>query len=446
MDYSIICYMKNNTIKYNIKALKDFKGEKIIFYNRECENIDELDIENFKMISGNNILEIVASCKYEYVLFISSDTYILKTPKLDDLIENQKLFRCQKVNIFLKSVCIKILERYKIKDDTIDYYYEYIKNKNVYKDKELCQKIETIYDIMTYDKKSIFNSNLFFFSIEEKINKLFITEILNDIYDNNKKYSLISCILVSNDEKFLTESIENFKMQTYLNKELIIITNLNQDLSIHINSFNHYQVKCYYSNLTNYEELYNYALEKIKGNYVCQWNKTDNYHPFFLSIIYRYLVKTKFRGVFLSKVVIIHPEKGYFRILSKEFFDRTFLIERGILPKYRKPFIKYDDIIKKEDITIIEDNDFFILYNFNIHNLTLTKKEIKNIFTNTKKIFENEKGNITKIKTICSNNKCEEFNIKEEKYFNKFMNTDYVVLLIIIFVAVIKLIFYVLGD
>jgi glycosyltransferase involved in cell wall biosynthesis len=95
---------------------------------------------------------------------------------------------------------------------------------------------------------------------------------------------LISCLCVTgNSINFLKRAIHCFNQQSYPNKELVLVYGSdNTQTNAYLNSLNDPRVRGFQlddNNSYSLGEKRNFAIEKSNGEYFCQWDDDDWYHP-----------------------------------------------------------------------------------------------------------------------------------------------------------------------
>lgn len=169
----------------------------------------------------------------------------------------------------------------------------------------------------------------------------------------NPDFPLISCICVTkNRPALLKRAINCFKLQTYLNKELLIVYDeddlLTEEVITAISSKNIRSLKvCPSLNLT-LGALRNLGIEHAKGELICQWDDDDWYHIGRLEFQQAVIHETEMNGCILTQWIIYDEQlkKAYFSI--SRLWEGSLMCDRQSLIKY-----KYANKKKNEDSSLV---------------------------------------------------------------------------------------------
>jgi hypothetical protein len=207
------------------------------------------------------------------------------------------------------------------------------------------------------------------------------------LFDMRKVYKnhtpLISCLCVSqNKVEIVTQAIDDFLKQTYVNKELIIVTEKQNSHLLELKRLvgakdrTGKKIKLIEVDSKKYPtlgHLRNLSVENAKGKYVLQWDDDDINHEDRISFMYEKLSQTSKDSCFLRKVIIIDRETDK-KYLSRNWggVEGTMLALRSAMPKYQHLTKGEDtpvrDYFLRKDSYIILDAPHLYTYNFHINN------------------------------------------------------------------------------
>jgi mannosyltransferase OCH1-like enzyme len=166
----------------------------------------------------------------------------------------------------------------------------------------------------------------------------------------------ISCLCVTkNDYSLVSKSIDCFLNQTYPNKELIVVyEDDNKVIENIIKDYNNSNIK--YLKIKTIPkktlgELRNISINSSTGDYICQWDDDDWYHPLRLWEQFRHCKLNKKGGSILKSWLIYDSVKNNLYSCERKIisgWEGSFL--------YKKSLIKelYPLLSKGEDTTFIE--------------------------------------------------------------------------------------------
>jgi glycosyltransferase involved in cell wall biosynthesis len=167
---------------------------------------------------------------------------------------------------------------------------------------------------------------------------------------------LISCLCVTrNKVSLIKRAIECFKMQTYPNKELILLYEDNDsDIKAFVGSLKDERIKVVeVPSLPKCSlgELRNISVKAARGTYFCQWDADDWYHNERLEVQMQY-ISTMHKPVCMFTYWIIFDE-----VTKKAFLSRKRLWEGSIMCKkslVEDNTIQYALLPKEEDFHFVE--------------------------------------------------------------------------------------------
>lgn len=167
---------------------------------------------------------------------------------------------------------------------------------------------------------------------------------------------LVSCLCVTkNRPDKLSRAIQCLRSQTYSNIELVVVYESN-DLAtanliaiykdIRLNAV----VVDAERNLT-LGELRNISIESAAGDFFCQWDDDDWYHPERVELQLREIQETRKMACLLSRWHMLDSITGQFYLSHYRMWEGSILCN---LNKFRNKMILYPSISKSEDTSVIE--------------------------------------------------------------------------------------------
>lgn len=166
---------------------------------------------------------------------------------------------------------------------------------------------------------------------------------------------LISCLCVTrNEPAMLNRAITCFINQTYNAKQLIIVyeaSNLLTEQFLSGFSLNENIVPVKVDTLPvklSLGELRNISIEKAEGEYVCQWDDDDWYHPDRLSVQMKHLLSAEKQGCILSRWLIFDFLNKTAYLSHSRLWEGSVLCKKELLKKYT-----YAKVSKGEDTGVI---------------------------------------------------------------------------------------------
>lgn len=166
--------------------------------------------------------------------------------------------------------------------------------------------------------------------------------------------------------------------QTYLNKELIILYEeddvLTRELiaSKWIMQTQIISLEIEPESNKHLGQLRNLAIERAKGEYICQWDDDDWYHPERLSYQYNLLRSTTLPASVLGRIIIYDSNSGKAYLSCYRHWEGTILCKKETALKY-----PYSNLRRGEDTPVINallqnkilhtDNTFQPFYIYRYH-------------------------------------------------------------------------------
>jgi len=169
----------------------------------------------------------------------------------------------------------------------------------------------------------------------------------------NLNIPLISCICVTkNRPVLLKRAISCFNLQTYTNKELIVIYEIGDELTegviASVSSKNIRAIGVMANAKQTLGALRNMGIELAKGEMICQWDDDDWYHIGRLEFQLAVIKETGMKGCVLTQWIIYDEKfkKAYLSI--SRLWEGSMMCNRQLLIEY-----KYADKKKSEDSDLV---------------------------------------------------------------------------------------------
>jgi glycosyltransferase involved in cell wall biosynthesis len=228
-----------------------------------------------------------------------------------------------------------------------------------------------------------------------------------------KKLPLISCLCITkNNTEYLSRSIGCFLDQTYANKELIIISDGNDNTVRQlISKHEGVPIRSYSVPLSpklSLGLLRNMSIDKAEGEYICQWDDDDWYHQERLERQFNSLMDSHKAACFLAYWLNYDVATDCAYLFPASPFPASIMCKRSLLIEDHR----YSDRHRDEDyelmVSLIKNNHAFPLVMPSLYiyycrhgNNTCTDDHFRNILATSlplpvqttdlfRKIFRNE--------------------------------------------------------
>lgn len=168
----------------------------------------------------------------------------------------------------------------------------------------------------------------------------------------------ISCLCISYKRAhYLKGAIECFLQQTYPEKELVVVHNINDLETVNLlRSKAHSQITAVglIPNGKHFSigELRNIAIESSTGNYVCTWDDDDWHHPKRLDTQFKGLDKFKKNASLLTKILMYDKTRNLAYLSLDRCWENTIMVERKFLDDHG---IRFQHINRAEDYYLINE-------------------------------------------------------------------------------------------
>ena len=149
---------------------------------------------------------------------------------------------------------------------------------------------------------------------------------------------MISCLMVTKGRpEFVKQAIGSFIRQTYLNKELVIVSDAPEDvLEQLVHGFERPDIRLLHRAAQDLTlgELRNLAVANARGRFVCQWDDDDIYDPQRLEYQYSALAKAGAQACLLNRWTIWWPAMQRLAVSPYRNWEGSLLCEKAVMPEY----------------------------------------------------------------------------------------------------------------
>tara|TARA_R100000995_G_C3423746_1_gene95198 strand:- start:42 stop:659 length:618 start_codon:yes stop_codon:yes gene_type:complete len=184
---------------------------------------------------------------------------------------------------------------------------------------------------------------------------------------------LISCLcLTKSSPVILKKAIDCFNLQTYENKELILVCDESNPYIKEIKKFTNKNIKLFFApDNTALGGIRNISVNNARGEYIAQWDDDNIHHQDRLKIQYNSLKQNNKKACYLSRV-LIHDYISKTKGVSKKGrgIESTIVALKKALPKYEENKKIAEDLPAK--LFFLKNNEAVMidkpqLYIYNIH-------------------------------------------------------------------------------
>ena len=209
----------------------------------------------------------------------------------------------------------------------------------------------------------------------------------------NDKLPLVSALLVTKDRHIAAmKSVECFLAQSYPNKELIIIDEGGYELQDKIRKLDSPLI-FYQRNEkpTSLGKLRNRAVSLAHGEYVCQWDDDDLFHPQKINYQLAACLQYDADACFLLRELLLHDSTQRLAVSDNRLWEGTILAKKLMMTSYphwarAEDYPAVHRLVGKRKVVAL---DLPELYIYNIHgNNTWHQKHMMQVWQNaTKRYF-----------------------------------------------------------
>ena len=171
---------------------------------------------------------------------------------------------------------------------------------------------------------------------------------------------LVSCLMITKKSRlaFSTRAVKCFEWQNYPKKELIIVTDEIDLQQVCGRPCFHFQDK-------TLGELRNRSVEAAHGQFVCQWDDDDWYHPERIAKQVAHLKQHRVDGCVLGRQLMHWPARNLAVISEERNWEGTILAYKDKMPAY-PALARNEDAIISKGMSLIRLNEPW-LYTYTVH-------------------------------------------------------------------------------
>lgn len=156
-------------------------------------------------------------------------------------------------------------------------------------------------------------------------------------FDPDNTGPLVSCVMVTRGNPGLVaRSARCFVAQTWRDRELVVVTDkpvlVEKTLAPLLNP-SLYRVVPVPAGLT-LGDYRNLSIAHSEGEYICQWDDDDVYHPDRISAGMKTLLFTSSAAVFLSQWTMVWPERSLACVSESRVWEGSMVARRDAVPVY----------------------------------------------------------------------------------------------------------------
>lgn len=195
----------------------------------------------------------------------------------------------------------------------------------------------------------------------------------------------ISCLMVTKDSNrfdFFKKSYKSFEIQTYNNKELIIISGEKEYYNKLKKYIKNKNVKLYFSNEKKLNlklgDLRNLSVEKSSGDILVNWDDDDISHPERLQIQYNFLIENKLDACFFEdQFHYFYDSNELFWVKwLNDYIPGTLMCLRKCHEKYKHPSCSLSEdhelklnLLNDFKIDSLKEKGYLYLYTYTGYNV-----------------------------------------------------------------------------
>lgn len=183
--------------------------------------------------------------------------------------------------------------------------------------------------------------------------------------------NLISCLMVTRgNPQMVAQAMHSFLKQTHPAKELVIVADADDNVALRqlvalarTDAIRLIEVSQPGLRLG---DLRNIAVDEARGDYVCQWDDDDVYHPERLALQLKILLSHQVAATLLSRWTIWWPRERRLAVSNQRLWEGTLLCRKSAMPRYpslsRGEDTDLVDALKRSAKIISIDAPFLYLY------------------------------------------------------------------------------------
>lgn len=186
-----------------------------------------------------------------------------------------------------------------------------------------------------------------------------------------EKENLVSCLMVTRgNPQMVAQAMHSFLKQTHPAKELVIVADADDNVALRqlvalarTDAIRLIEVSQPGLRLG---DLRNIAVDEARGDYVCQWDDDDVYHPERLALQLKILLSHQVAATLLSRWTIWWPRERRLAVSNQRLWEGTLLCRKSAMPRYpslsRGEDTDLVDALKRSAKIISIDAPFLYLY------------------------------------------------------------------------------------
>lgn len=255
---------------------------------------------------------------------------------------------------------------------------------------------------MNYDPRSMYDSHYPFFLLAAEPNTIApeaIFEILQSLPTSTKEVKtkpLISCLMVTRNRlSQVRTAVSCFQRQTYPNLELIVVDDGEDETTAYLTGLQDPRIRVLHPGTDicmSLPELHSLAVRVARGEYCVEWEDENYYQATYLSVLYTELLRKKAEVIFLGRVTMVWPDKGYYTIsrYREEGWSNSMLARRELLP------------LRSTKHCVINSSSYAVLLQCNIHGeSTWHEEHLRKLFVNTQPLASIFHESLLRLHTGC---------------------------------------------
>lgn len=149
---------------------------------------------------------------------------------------------------------------------------------------------------------------------------------------------LVSCLMVTRGGLFPARfAIDCFVRQTYERRELVVVCDApDTPIETYCRALNDARIRFVYPAQTGKRlgELRNLSLQAARGEWVCQWDDDDLYHPMRIAAGMAVALTMQAQALFLSRWLLWSPHEHLIAISGEREWEGSMLAQRDKVPRY----------------------------------------------------------------------------------------------------------------
>jgi glycosyltransferase involved in cell wall biosynthesis len=148
--------------------------------------------------------------------------------------------------------------------------------------------------------------------------------------------SLVSAVMVTRGNlELVSRSLRMFNAQSWLEKELIIVTdNVTEELKRVVSGHASSILLVEAPRGLSLGDYRNISVARARGNFVCQWDDDDFYHRDRISSMMTVLLETNVDAVFLSRWLMCWESRRTLAVSSPRIWEGSFVARKSVMRVY----------------------------------------------------------------------------------------------------------------